>query len=110
LPVPQDLDFTVGKNYFNVKGSFRRCGRCFREFHCSQLAEKHNPFVTPAEAGVQKSQKILDSRLRGNDGKDEENCFFSDLPFPRYVLLSQVDTEHAETDKRSRHSMANQTH
>jgi hypothetical protein len=107
---PQDLDFAVGKNYFNVKGSFRRCGRSFRELHCLQLAEKHNPFVTPAEAGVQKSQKILDSRLCGNDGKDGENRFFSDLPFPRYLLLSQVDTEHAETDKRSRRSMANQTH
>jgi len=34
-----------------------------------QIAEKQNSFVTPAEAGVQKNQERLDSRLRGNDIK-----------------------------------------
>ena len=42
-----------------------------------QNDEKHNLFVTPAQAGVQKSQEILDSRLRGNDSKDGEDGFFS---------------------------------
>jgi hypothetical protein len=36
--------------------------------------------VTPAEAGVQKSPTRLDSRLRGNDDRDGENQFFSNLP------------------------------
>ena len=45
-----------------------------------QVAEKRNPVVTPAEAGVQKSPKILDSRFRGNDSRDGENHFFINLP------------------------------
>jgi len=36
-------------------------------------------FVTPAQAGVQKSQQRLDSRLRGNDIKDPKDGFFSGL-------------------------------
>jgi hypothetical protein len=40
-----------------------------------QVAEKHNPFVTPAQAGVQKSQEKLDSRLRGNDIEDPNTGF-----------------------------------
>jgi hypothetical protein len=56
--------------------------------------------VTPAEAGVQKSPKILDSRFRGNDSKDGKNHFFINLlmindtgPWP-FVLEEQ----HAKTD------------
>jgi hypothetical protein len=45
-----------------------------------QDAAEQNPFVTPAQAGVQKSQECLDSRLRGNDSKDGENRFLSYLP------------------------------
>jgi hypothetical protein len=37
--------------------------------------ENRNPFVTPAQAGVQKSQESLDSRLRGNDSKEGKNWF-----------------------------------
>jgi hypothetical protein len=42
-----------------------------------QVAEKQDPSVTPAQAGVQKSCKGLDSRLRGNDSKDFKDGFFS---------------------------------
>jgi len=45
-----------------------------------QAPQKCKPFVTPAEAGVQRSQEKLDSRLRGNAGKDGEKRFFSILP------------------------------
>ena len=38
-----------------------------------------HPAVTPAEAGVQKTFRILDSRFRGNDSKKEKNRFFSSL-------------------------------
>ena len=38
-----------------------------------------DPFVTPAEAGVQKSHKILDSRFRGNDNKNGENCLVGNM-------------------------------
>ena len=31
--------------------------------------------VTPAQAGVQKIFKILDSRFRGNDSKDDKDLF-----------------------------------
>jgi len=34
-----------------------------------ETSQKAIRAVTPAEAGVQKSPKILDSRLRGNDRK-----------------------------------------
>jgi hypothetical protein len=41
------------------------------EFPCQSLSdtlpENANPFVTPAETGVQKGMQMLDSRLRGND-------------------------------------------
>jgi hypothetical protein len=45
----------------------------------SRLLKKNSSSVTPAEAGVQKSQERLDSRLRGNDIKDLKNRFFSSL-------------------------------
>jgi hypothetical protein len=45
-----------------------------------QVPQEFKPFVTPAEAGVQRSQEKLDSRLRGNDGKDGEKRFFRILP------------------------------
>jgi hypothetical protein len=35
----------------------------------SSVDEEPNYIVTPAEAGVQKTINILDSRLRGNDNK-----------------------------------------
>jgi len=44
-----------------------------------QIAEKHILLVTPAQAGLQKSQEMLDSRLRGNDTKDDRKGFFSSL-------------------------------
>ncbi|MCU0596827.1 MAG: hypothetical protein MUC98_15390 [Desulfobacterota bacterium] len=44
-----------------------------------QVTGKHRSFVTPAQAGVQKSQAKLDSRLRGNDIKDLKDPLFSSL-------------------------------
>ena len=41
-----------------------------------QVAEKHNPFVTPAQAGLQKCVKSLDSRFRGNDEKERFPTFY----------------------------------
>jgi len=42
-------------------------------------SESCHPFVTPAQAGVQKSQKRLDSRLRGNDSEEGQPRVFSNL-------------------------------
>jgi len=44
-----------------------------------QVAEKHNPSVTPAQAESRKARKDWDSRLRGNDIKDFRDGFFSSL-------------------------------
>ena len=45
--------------------------------------------VTPAEAGVQKSPKILDSRLRGNDRKRRFLTFYESIKFNDFDFLLQ---------------------
>jgi hypothetical protein len=52
-----------------------------------QVAEKHDPFITPAEAGVQERPKRLDSRLRGNDSKYGENYFFNSLVIYKNAIV-----------------------
>ena len=54
--------------------SFLASGLLTMEKH-EPFAEKRDRLVTPAEAGVQKSLNILDSRLRGNDNKDSKKPY-----------------------------------
>jgi hypothetical protein len=53
--------------------------------------KKHNQAVTPAKAGVQKPFRMLDSRLRGNDRKDDRNTFCSNLSDVLAVAWSRRD-------------------
>jgi len=41
--------------------------------------------VTPAQAGVQKRLKGLDSRLRGNDKKERFSTFYEFIKFDRLI-------------------------
>ena len=42
--------------------------------------------VTPAQAGVQKFLDPLDSRLRGNDGKERFRTFYEFISYKRNIL------------------------
>jgi hypothetical protein len=42
-------------------------------FFCQTGRDRCIPNVTPAKAGVQKSMKMLDSRLRGNDNTNSRS-------------------------------------
>ena len=65
-----------------------------------QVAEKRNPVVTPAEAGVQKSPKILDSRFRGTDSKDGEKVLFINLLMinDKGSCAFVLEEQHVKTD------------
>jgi hypothetical protein len=47
----------------------------------------HQLFVIPAQAGIQNIQKLLDSRLRGNDSKKQFAGFYEIARFGVVKLL-----------------------
>jgi len=49
-----------------------------------------NQAVTPAQAGVRKTAKVLDSRFRGNNIKKDTTHFFSNL------LIKVIQSQQAQ--------------